>query len=61
MNSINIGIAIYLQKLIDTRLLLQAGSGGGKSYTLRKLIESVGDQLHSYIEVFNNYLRKLIK
>lgn len=41
MEKITIGIPIDLPKLIDTRLLVQAGSGGGKSYLLRKLIESV--------------------
>lgn len=41
MNTINIGIPVNLQKLLATRLLIQAGSGGGKSYALRKTVESV--------------------
>lgn len=49
MDNINIGIAIDLQKLLDTRLLLQAGSGGGKSYALRKLIESIGNKTQQII------------
>lgn len=49
MSNINIGISIDLQKLIDTRLLLQAGSGGGKSYALRKIIESVGNKVQQII------------
>lgn len=46
---INIGIPIDLQKLLDTRLLIQAGSGGGKSYLLRKLIESIGKNVQQII------------
>lgn len=49
MNNINIGIPIDLQKLLDTRLLIQAGSGGGKSYALRKVIESIGNQVQQII------------
>ncbi len=33
------GVKIDLDKLIETRLLIQANSGGGKSYTIRRLIE----------------------
>ena len=33
------GAELDLQKLLDTRLLVQAGSGGGKSYRLRWLLE----------------------
>lgn len=49
MHNINIGIPIDLQKLLDTRLLIQAGSGGGKSYALRKVIESIGNQVQQII------------
>ena len=49
MSEINIGIQINLQKLLDTRLLIQAGSGGGKSYALRKVIESIGNQVQQII------------
>lgn len=31
---------INIQRLVETRLLLQANSGGGKSYALRKLCET---------------------
>lgn len=36
-------------RLIDTRLLIQASSGGGKSYLLRKLIEQVHGQVQIII------------
>lgn len=49
MSEINIGIQINLQKLLDTRLLIQAGSGGGKSYALRKVIESIGNKVQQII------------
>lgn len=49
MSEINIGIPIDLQKLLDTRLLIQAGSGGGKSYALRKVIESIGNKVQQII------------
>lgn len=46
---INIGKPIDLRKLLDTRMLIQAGSGGGKSYLLRKLAESVGTMVQQII------------
>lgn len=49
MQEINIGIPIDLQKLLDTRLLVQAGSGGGKSYCLRKVIESIGNKVQQIV------------
>lgn len=49
MNIIDIGILIDINKLLDTRLLIQAGSGGGKSYALRKVIESIGNQVQQII------------
>lgn len=41
MTKINIGFDIFLEKLIETRALIQANSGGGKSYLIRKLIEMI--------------------
>lgn len=41
MTKIDIGFPIDLEKLIATRALIQANSGGGKSYLIRKLIEQV--------------------
>lgn len=41
MQKINIGFPIDLEKLIETRLLIQANSGGGKSYLLRKFMEQI--------------------
>lgn len=39
MSKIDIGIPIDLEKFISSRLLVQASSGGGKSYAIRKLAE----------------------
>lgn len=36
---INKGIPIDLQKLIDSKLLIQANSGGGKSWLIRRILE----------------------
>lgn len=47
MGKIDIGIKIDLEKLISSRLLLQASSGGGKSYALRKIAE----QLINHVQV----------
>lgn len=41
MQKINVGFPIELSKLIETRMLIQANSGGGKSYLMRKIIEEV--------------------
>lgn len=41
MQKINVGFPIDVEKLIETRALIQANSGGGKSYLMRKLIEEV--------------------
>lgn len=41
MTKIDIGFDIKLEKLIETRALIQANSGGGKSYLIRKLIEQI--------------------
>lgn len=49
MNNINVGIPIDSQKLLDTRLLVQAGSGGGKSWLLRALIESLAGQVQQIV------------
>lgn len=42
MKTVNLGkdIELGIQNLIDTRLLIQANSGGGKSYAIRKLLEA---------------------
>lgn len=47
--SINIGIDIDVQKLLDTRLLIQASSGGGKSYLVRKISECIGNKYQQII------------
>ena len=49
MSKINIGIEIDLDKLISSRLLIQASSGGGKSYAIRKLAEACMGQVQVII------------
>jgi len=39
MITIDVGVKINLENLIATRLLIQANSGGGKSYAIRKILE----------------------
>lgn len=41
MKKINVGFPIELEILIESRMLIQANSGGGKSYLIRKLIEEI--------------------
>ena len=38
-------IKVNLPVLIDSRMLLCANSGGGKSYALRKILEEVGNDV----------------
>lgn len=38
-----------IERLIETRLLVQAGSGGGKSYVLRKILESTHGKVQHII------------
>lgn len=40
------GVSVDLSRLIDTRLLVQANSGGGKSWLLRRLLE----QTHGHVQ-----------
>jgi len=42
---INIGTTINLDLLIDSRMLVQARSGGGKSYAIRKLCEEAAGKV----------------
>jgi regulator of replication initiation timing len=49
MKNINIGISIKLEKLIGTRMLIQAGSGGGKSGAIRKILEESSGKVHIII------------
>lgn len=49
MTKINIGCNIDLEKLIDSRLLIQANSGGGKSYTVRKILEETHGKVMSMV------------
>ena len=39
------GVSIDIPKLIESRLLVQANSGGGKSYTNRRIIEQAFDEV----------------
>lgn len=42
-------VSLDLLKLVDTRLLVQANSGGGKSWFLRLLAERAGDKLQTIV------------
>lgn len=43
------GLAVDLQVLVDTRLLVQANSGGGKSWCLRRLLEQTHGQVQHLV------------
>ena len=45
----DIGTEINLEKLIETRLLVQANSGGGKSYVLRKILEETNGKVQQIV------------
>lgn len=49
MAEIDIGVNIDVDKLIETRLLIQANSGGGKSYAIRKLLEESNDEVQQVV------------
>ncbi len=40
---------IDLQKLLDTRMLIQANSGGGKSWAIRRLLEQTAGQVQQLV------------
>jgi hypothetical protein len=42
-------ISINLQKLIETRMLLQANSGGGKSWAIRRILEQTHGQVQQIV------------
>lgn len=42
-------VVVDLPMLIDSRMLLCANSGGGKSYVVRKIIEEVGNEVMSIV------------
>lgn len=50
---IDIGTKINLDILLRSKLYIQADSGGGKSYPMRKTVESVGSKVQRY---FNKYM-----
>lgn len=43
------GSPIDLPRLLETRLLIQANSGGGKSWALRRLLEQTTDQVQQIV------------
>lgn len=45
----DIGIKIDLERLTETRLLIQANSGGGKSYAIRKLLEQTNGHIQQIV------------
>jgi hypothetical protein len=42
-------VKVSLPTLVDSRMLLCANSGGGKSYAIRKLLEEAGSQIMSIV------------
>jgi hypothetical protein len=46
---VDIGIEVNLERLIETRLLIQANSGGGKSYAIRKLLEATHGKVQQIV------------
>ncbi|MFA5403305.1 MAG: DUF87 domain-containing protein [Ignavibacteria bacterium] len=47
--NIDIGCKINLERLCETRLLIQANSGGGKSYAIRKLLEETNGKIQQIV------------
>lgn len=43
------GIGINVATLLETRLLVQASSGGGKSWALRRLLEQTANHVQHLI------------
>lgn len=43
------GVPVDIARLCETRLLVQANSGGGKSWALRRLIEQVADHVPFFV------------
>jgi hypothetical protein len=49
MSKINIGIPIDLETFIETKLLIEADSGSGKSWTIRKIAEECSGKVQQII------------
>lgn len=49
MATLATGTPIDLPRLLETRLLVQANSGGGKSWALRRLLEQTADQVQQIV------------
>jgi hypothetical protein len=49
MQTVDIGIFLYYLKLVETRMLINAGSGGGKSWLIRKMLEQICGKLHQIV------------
>lgn len=45
----NIGLEVNIELLIKSRLLIQANSGGGKSYAIRKLLEETNGMVQQIV------------
>jgi hypothetical protein len=43
------GVAIDLPRLLETRMLVQCNSGGGKSWTIRRLLEQTAGQVQQLV------------
>lgn len=46
---VDIGVPMKLRTLLETRLMIQAGSGGGKSQAIRKVVEAIGTKVQQII------------
>ena len=49
MDKFDIGIPVDLHRLLQTRMLITAGSGAGKSYLIRKLLETFSGHVQQII------------
>lgn len=49
MSTFDIGIDINLQRLIETRILIQASSGAGKSFLMRKMMETFSGHIQQIV------------
>jgi hypothetical protein len=49
MQKFSIGVPIELQKFVETRALVTSSSGGGKSWAIRKMVESIGNNVQQIV------------
>jgi hypothetical protein len=49
MQTVDIGILLYYLRLVETRMLINAGSGGGKSWLIRRMLETICGKVHQIV------------